>query len=78
MKAKIRKGENATQKSYHSEKNRMNHAKKIIMRIRINVFREKVSKSHYSERNKGYIFKTQNVYRMKLLGNKERRLIKAS
>ena len=68
MKAKIRKGENATQKSYHSEKNRMNHAKKIIMRIRINVFREKVSKSHYSERNKGYIFKTQNVYRMKLLG----------
>ena len=55
----------------------MNHAKKIIMRIRINVFREKVSKSHYSEKNKGYIFKTQNVYRMKLLG-KERRLIKAS
>ena len=49
-------------------KNRMNHAKKIIMRIRINVFREKVSKSHYSEKNKGYIFKTQNVYRMKLLG----------
>lgn len=38
------------------------------MRIRINVFREKVSKSHYSERNKGYIFKTQNAYRMKLLG----------
>lgn len=77
MMLKIRKGENATQKSYHSEKNRMNHAKKIIMRIRINVFREKVSKSHYSEKNKGYIFKTQNVYRMKLLG-KERRLIKAS
>lgn len=71
MKAKIRKGENATQKSYHSEKNRMNHAKKIIMRIRINVFRKKVSKSHYSERNKGYIFKTQNVYRMKLLGKKK-------
>ena len=46
----------------------MNHAKKkIIMRIRINVFLEKVSKSH-SEKNKGYIFKTQNVYRMKLLG----------
>lgn len=78
MKAKIRKGENATQKSYHSEKNRMNHAKKIIMRIRINVFREKVSKSHFSEKNKGYIFKAQNVYRMNLLGNKERRLIKAS
>ena len=56
----------------------MNHAKKIIMRIRINVFREKVSKSHYSEKNKGYIFKTQNVYRMKLFGKKERRLIKAS
>ena len=36
------------------------------MRIRINVFREKVSKSHYSEKNKGYIFKAQNVYRMKL------------
>ena len=30
------------------------------MRIRINVFLEKVSKSHYSERNKGYIFKTSN------------------
>ena len=25
------------------------------MRIRINVFLEKVSKSHYSEKNKGYI-----------------------
>ena len=48
------------------------------MRIRINVFREKVSKSHYSEKNKGYNNQTQNVYRMKLLGKKERRLIKAS
>ena len=46
------------------------------MRIRINVFVEKVSKSYYSEKNKGYIFKTQHGYRMKLLG-KERRLIKA-
>ena len=77
MMLKIRKGENATQKSYHSEKTEKKKKKKIIMRIRINVFLEKVSKSHYSEKNKGYIFKTQNVYRMKLLG-KERRLIKAS
>ena len=38
------------------------------MRIRINVFLEKVSKSHYSEKNKGYNNQTQNVYRMKLLG----------
>ena len=35
----------------------MNHAKKIIMRIRINVFLEKVSKSHYSEKIKGIYLK---------------------